>query len=207
MSREFGLAAFPEEAEGRHRKAARGQSSAGLDPKVSLLCSASPQIPALAAITRDCLALDLILMALDLDSILLTWLRATTHYISLLTCTWTQIFLRSWYSIPGMIISHGEAERFKMPPDVKWRGLLPDLWLLNWVLLQRAGNGCRVKKMCGFVFRKSLHCTALTWSIPHHQALSPDPQLSLGTFTQISSSFDVLLAMLWFWLPRWLICV
>jgi len=84
VSGEFWLAEVPGQVEGRHRKAARGRSSAKLDLKVSLWCSAPSRIPALAAIIRGHLILDLRLWVLELDSIL-DLVRATTHYIPLLS--------------------------------------------------------------------------------------------------------------------------
>lgn len=200
MSGEFGLAALPEEAEGRHRKAAPGQSSAGLDPAVSLLCSAPPQIPALPAITRGRLALDLCLVALDSDPILLTRLRATTHYIPLLPLARGH----KYFSDLDTVLQ-GQSSLTE-----KQRGLKRHQMLNGKVCYPTSGSwtefcckglviAAQWTKRGFFFFRKPLQLLwALTWSIPHHQALAPDPQLSLGTFTQISSFLEVLLAMLWF---------
>lgn len=118
-----------------------------------------------------------------------------TFYSTSLSCMWTQICSALDTVFQVCTISSGEAQRYKMPPDVKLQGSLPGFWLLKWVLLQGAGKGRVVNEMRGFqqittlAVGPVLEQPSLSALSPnHHQQWALLEKLgTVGTFTQISS--------------------
>lgn len=109
----------------------------------SLLCSASSQIPTLSARIREHLALDLNLRALELHFFLLIQEMVTAYHISLLSLTCGCKYFQTWIMYSRDTQCPVEKLRnFKMPLDVKLKGLVPGFWLLKWVLPQGARKGC-----------------------------------------------------------------